>query len=366
MNYHAIANNIRSVAMPKIACGLDKMNWEEVYKIIVDVFQHSGITIFVYVSGQEIKDMPALEVFDTEIVSEIFEQIVSGIVKVCKNENEIATDFSNDAKNLCRPPLKEQFKNYRNKEQYDRLIAFLVNETFIQYSSIDKDNSSTLKKIETTIKFLSDFDFTQSDISDDEFAGLIQMLIEDQNVNSYHKFDIGKTKHKYHIPLKKDATFKKQQPSIIPVHLRYKLDKLMDELIQAGIVRELNEKNDMNSWFVNPVIILPKKDYVKLVLDARYLNSIADNSNCSWPLEPLQVLMTRINGSYFTSGDLSCAYHQVPLRDEAQKLTSFIVGGRQYTYQVGFHGLKPLPNFFSKLMRYAIGSLIKEKKQLLT
>ena len=138
----------------------------------------------------------------------------------------------------------------------------------------------------------------------------------------------------------------------------------MDELIQAGIVRELNEKNDMNSWFVKPVIILPKKDYVKLVLDARYLNSIKDNSNCSWPLEPLQVLMTRINGSYFTSSDLSCAYHQVPLTDEAQKLTSLIVGGRQYTYQVGFYGLKPLPIFFSKLMRYAFRPLIKEKKAI--
>ena len=88
MKDHAIANNIRSVAMPKIACGLDKMNWEEVYKIIVDVFHHSGITTFVYVSGLEIKDMPAHEVFDTETVSEIFEQTVSDIVKVCKNENE--------------------------------------------------------------------------------------------------------------------------------------------------------------------------------------------------------------------------------------------------------------------------------------
>ena len=88
----------------------------------------------------------------------------------------------------------------------------------------------------------------------------------------------------------------------------------MDELIQAGIIRELNEKDDMNSWFVNP-FILKKKNYVKLVLDASYLNSITDTSNCSWPLEPLQVLMTRINGSYFTSRDLSCAYHQVPLTD---------------------------------------------------
>ena len=138
----------------------------------------------------------------------------------------------------------------------------------------------------------------------------------------------------------------------------------MDELIQAGIIRELDEHDDMNSWFVNPIIILPKKDYVKLVIDARYLNSITDTSNSSWPLEPLQVLITRVNGSYFTSSDLSCAYHQVPLTPETQKLTGFIIGGRQYTYQVGFYGLKPLPNFFSKLMRYAFGPLIKEKKAI--
>ena len=120
----------------------------------------------------------------------------------------------------------------------------------------------------------------------------------------------------------------------------------------------------MNSWFVNPIIILPKKDYVKLVIDARYLNSITDTSNSSWPLEPLHVLITRVNGSYFTSSDLSCAYHQVPLTSDTQKLTGFIIGGRQYTYQVGFYGLKPLPNFFSKLMRYAFGPLIKENKAI--
>ena len=113
----------------------------------------------------------------------------------------------------------------------------------------------------------------------------------------------------------------------------------MDELIQAGIIRELNENDDMNSWFVNPVIILPKKDYVNLVIDARYLNSITDISNSIWPLEPLNVLMTRITGTIFTSSDLSSTYNQVPLTEDTQKVTSFIVGGRLYTYQLGFYGL---------------------------
>ena len=97
---------------------------------------------------------------------------------------------------------------------------------------------------------------------------------------------------------------------------RDKLEKLMDELIQAGIIKELNENDDMNSYFVNPVIILPKKDYLKLVIDARYLNSITETSNSSWPLEPLNALMTRISGTIFTSSDLSSAYNQLPLTED--------------------------------------------------
>ena len=46
----------------------------------------------------------------------------------------------------------------------------------------------------------------------------------------------------------------------------------MDELIQARVIRELNENDNMISWFVNPVIMLPNKDCVKLVIDARDLN----------------------------------------------------------------------------------------------
>ena len=138
----------------------------------------------------------------------------------------------------------------------------------------------------------------------------------------------------------------------------------MDELIQAGIIRELDEHNDMNCWLVKQIIILPKKYYVKLSIDACYLTSITDTSNSGWPLEPLQVLITRVNGSYFTSNHHSCAYHQVPITRETQKLTGFIIGGRQYTYQVGFYGLNPLHNILSKLMRYAFGPLIKEKKAI--
>ena len=99
----------------------------------------------------------------------------------------------------------------------------------------------------------------------------------------------------------------------------------MDELIQAGKIRELNENDHMNIWLVNPVIILPKKYYVKLVIDARYLNSITDTSNSNWPLEPLNVLMTRITGTIFKSSDLSSAYNQIYCRRKTVQLSSRIL-----------------------------------------
>ena len=73
--------------------------------------------------------------------------------------------------------------------------------------------------------------------------------------------------------------------------------------------------------------------------------------------------MTRVNNKVFSVSDLSCAYHQVPLSPETQKLSIFIIGGKQYTYTRGFYGLCGLPNFFSRLMTIHFGILIKKKQE---
>ena len=52
-----------------------------------------------------------------------------------------------------------------------------------------------------------------------------------------------------------------------------------------------NDK-EMGSEFINPIVIIPKGNTVKVVLDARYLNSITDLGRYSWPLEPIGSLLT--------------------------------------------------------------------------
>ena len=126
----------------------------------------------------------------------------------------------------------------------------------------------------------------------------------------------------------------------------------------------MGDDDEMGSLFVNPIILMPKSDYVKLAVDARFLNSVTDLTNYSWPLEPVQMILTRVNRKFFSVSDLSCAYHQVPLSFETQKLTSFIICGRQYTYTRRSYGLCGLPNFFSGLMTIHFEPPIKKKQAI--
>ena len=121
---------------------------------------------------------------------------------------------------------------------------------------------------------------------------------------------------------------------------------------------------EMGSLFTNPIIILPKGDTVKLVIDARYLNSITDLSNYSWPLEQVQMLLTRHDGVYYTTSDLASAYNQVPLSEDTKKLTRFDVGGKQYMFERGFYGPCGLPHFFSRNMTIRFAEMIAKKQAI--
>ena len=122
----------------------------------------------------------------------------------------------------------------------------------------------------------------------------------------------------------------------------------------------MGDDDEMGSLFVKPIFLMPKNDYVKLVIDARYLNSVTDLTNYSWPLEPVQMIMTRVNEKFFSVSDLSCAYHQVLFSFKTQKLTIFTIGGRQNTTR-GFYGPCGLPKFFSRLMTLQFDPLIRKK-----
>ena len=138
---------------------------------------------------------------------------------------------------------------------------------------------------------------------------LIDTLIDSKGVYSLRKFDVGKTRQKFHVTLKPNVELKRQRASEVPLHLKDKLEKLLTQLKDTDTIGEMGDDDEMRSLSVNPLILMPKNDYVKLVIDSCYLNSVTDLTNYSWPLEPLHMIMTRVNVKFFSVSDLSCAYH---------------------------------------------------------
>ena len=185
--------------------------------------------------------------------------------KILLENRELETDFTKDSKS-CQPTRDEQFPGFREKDHNNRLI-----DHYLQYQPRE------------LINYVKEFDFQYPDITDEEMILLIDMLVDAWDVYSQHAFDVGKSGQNFHVTLKPNVELKRQRPSKTPLHLNEKLEKLLIQLKDADIIREIGDDDEMGSLFVNPNIRMPKNDYVILVIDARYLNSVTDLTNYSGP-----------------------------------------------------------------------------------
>ena len=186
--------------------------------------------------------------------------------------------------------------------------------------------------------FFTMFNFQYSQITQDEFDKLAKQLLKYSTVYATSKFDVGKIISSLHLPSKPDAVFRKQRASKVPIHLHNKVNRLLDILEQNEIISPVNkEEQPKGNTFINPVIILAKGESLKIVLDARCLNSLIDESKCNWPFEPIQVILTKINGKLFTTADMNSAYNQMPLDEQPRRLTQFNIGNQQHKFNRLFY-----------------------------
>jgi hypothetical protein len=48
MKSHAIENSVTRIAMPKVGCGLDRLDWSRVFPMIREIFADSKIEVDIY------------------------------------------------------------------------------------------------------------------------------------------------------------------------------------------------------------------------------------------------------------------------------------------------------------------------------
>ena len=256
-------NGVSTIPIPKFGCGLDQMNRQEVVKLLRDIFNYADVQIVEYTLEQNGVHALSAEGDPEFYVDDEIERYTEDFLL---ENRELETDFTKGSKS-CQPTSDEQFPVLPEEDHNNRLI-----DHYLQCQSKE------------LIKYVKEFNFQYSDITDEEIILLIDMLVDARDVWSQQKFDAGKTGQKFHVTIKPNVELKRQRPNKVPIHLKEKLEKLLTQMKDADIIREMGDNDEMGSLFVNPIVLMPKNDYVKLLIDATYLYSVTDLTNYSWPL----------------------------------------------------------------------------------
>ena len=205
-----------------------------------------------------------------------------------------------------------------------------------------------------TQQFLKKNKFQFSDVTEEESLQLCSNFVKYRTCYATHKNDNGQIATPFRIRLKPNAKLQTQRPTKVPIHYREKLKKLLNELDKHNIIRQIgstpSDKSIYGTMFLTLQIIIPIGDTIKVVLDARHLNSNTDQSFESWPIEPLAPQLARASRTFKSAIDLMYEYAHASLDEETITLTSFSSGDKLYAFTRGFFGLKGLPNFFTKQM----------------
>ena len=227
MQAHATLHGVSTIVIPKIGCGLDQMNWQDVVKFRRNTSAYSDKQSVVYSLDEHAIHALSAE-GDPEFYAE--DEIGRYSEDFHLNERELETDFTSDAKSR-QPDCGEEFPILRPKEQNEALV-----EHYLQYQPKE------------SLEYVKQFDFQYSDITDNEMTLLIDRLIDSNDVYSLHKFDVGKTRQKFHVTLKPNVELKRQRASNVPLHLKDKLEKLLTQLKDADIIREMGDDDGMGSF----------------------------------------------------------------------------------------------------------------------
>ena len=107
MKIHANINDISTIAIPKLGCGLDQMNWQEIVKLLRDIFAYADVQIVVYVLEENGVHALSAEFYADDEVDRYSEEFLL-------EYRELETEFNKDSKS-CQPTCDEQFQSSARK-----------------------------------------------------------------------------------------------------------------------------------------------------------------------------------------------------------------------------------------------------------
>ncbi|KAK7912922.1 hypothetical protein WMY93_013133 [Mugilogobius chulae] len=154
----------------------------------------------------------------------------------------------------------------------------------------------------------------------------------------------GKTTLVEYVIRLKDSTPIRQRPYRVPQQLVEKLHLEVQEMLKLGVIEP-----SQSEWCSPVVIVFKKNGTLRICIDFRKLNSIAEFD--AYPMPRIDDLLERIGAArYITTLDLCKGYWQVPLDKTSRPYTAFRTPAGLFQFTVMPFGLHGAPAMFQRLM----------------
>ncbi|KAK3085333.1 hypothetical protein FSP39_001659 [Pinctada imbricata] len=139
----------------------------------------------------------------------------------------------------------------------------------------------------------------------------------------------------------------------IPFPLMPKVKDELDRLERNGIIRKITEPTD---W-CSPIVPVTKRNgSVRICVDLKRLNEAVKREH--YMLPNLEDIAPKLSGAtVFSKLDAACGFHQVPLSEESQKLTTFITPFGRYCYTRMPFGISSAPEIFQRRISEILSGL---------
>ena len=111
MKIHASTNGVSTIEIPKLGCGLDQMNWQEVVNLLREIFAYADLQIVVYTleeTGLHALSAKSSAEFYADDEKERYSD------ELLLENRELVTDFTKVSKS-CQPTCDGQFPLFRRK-----------------------------------------------------------------------------------------------------------------------------------------------------------------------------------------------------------------------------------------------------------
>ena len=145
----------------------------------------------------------------------------------------------------------------------------------------------------------------------------------------------------------------KQKPYRVAFSQRAHVEKHVNEMLEAGIIRE------SSSAWSSPIVIVDKKDTdeKRFCVDFRRVNQVSKQN--VYPLPNIDDILSAFNGAkYFSKLDLKSGFWQIEMEEGSKPKTAFITHLGLFEFNRLPFGLQSAPSVFQATMNSALEGLI--------